>query len=133
MITWGATCCNNNSSSISIVFSIVLKNKNKLIRNDLYLVTSLLYELKCDPCVKNQCLPFFRHIFFYPSWMKKVDFAKSRPAADGAIVWVKKNQIGIFNIITSVYSRLYFISTLWEPLEWTGNKSYLEFFKAYFF
>ena len=44
--------------------------------------------------------------------MKKVDFAKSRPAADGAIVWVKKNQIGIFNVITSVYSRLYFISTL---------------------
>ena len=112
MITWGATCCNNNCSSISIVFSIVLKNKNKLIRNDLYLVTPLLYELKCDPCVKNQCLPFFRHIFFYPSWMKKVDFAKSRPAADGAIVWVKKKSdwyfqcyyISIFKIVFHLYS-----------------------------
>ena len=115
MITWGATCCNNNSSSMSIVFSIVLKNKNKLIRNELYLVTLLLYELKCDPCVKNQCLPFFRHIFFYPSWMKKVDFAKSRPAADGAIVWVKKIRL-VFSMLLHQYIQDCISSLLSENL-----------------
>ena len=65
-------------------------------------------------CEKSVLAVLSSH-FFYPSWMKKVDFAKSRPAADGAIVCIKKNQM-VFSMLLHQYIQDCISSLLSENL-----------------